>query len=123
MGIPGRVAISSIVMLLAGVAIDSATPLTMQVSPIVSRAPAVLTVRVTAGAESEGRTLTVVAESETYYRKSEVQLDGRAADPVNVFEFRGLPSGLYQVTGIVTRSGGARATVSRLARVEPGVGG
>jgi hypothetical protein len=41
---------------------------------------------------------------------------------LNVFEFRNLPAGLYQVTGVLLGSRGRRATVSRLARVEPPFG-
>ena len=42
------------------------------------------------------RALRVVAESDTFYRSSEVQLDGADSDGVNTFEFRDLPSGLIR---------------------------
>ena len=54
-------------------------------------APAVLTVRVTVEAAAENRSLQIAAESPTFYRSSEVQIDGANAHPMNVFEFRDLP--------------------------------
>ena len=102
--------------------LDGDQVLRMDVSPSVSRAPAVLTVRVTVEAAAENRSLQIAAESPTFYRSSEVQIDGANAHPMNVFEFRDLPTGTYQVTGVLIGSRGPRATVLRLARVEPAVG-
>jgi hypothetical protein len=45
--------------------------------------------------------LRVVAESDDFYRASEVELDGDRAARTNVFEFRSLPSGSYEVTAIL----------------------
>jgi hypothetical protein len=97
-------------------------PLRMEVSPSVSRAPAVVTVRVTVATAADNRSLQVIAESPTFYRSSQTQIDGTNSSPVNVFEFRDLPTGTYQITGILMGTRGARATVLRLARVEPPVG-
>jgi hypothetical protein len=122
MGTIRLVAAFSLAFLLIAVAtLDSAAPLKMEVSPAVSRAPAVVTVRVMVNATAEDRTLHVAAESATFYRSSEVDLDGAGSGPVH-FEFRDLPSGLYQITGVLVDAHGPRATVSRLAKVEPGVG-
>src|SRR5262245_12425373 len=68
----------------------------MRVSPQVAMAPAFLTVRVRVAAASDNRKLQVVAESPEFYRSSEIELDGERAKPLNVFEFRNLPSGVYQ---------------------------
>ena len=116
-------AFSAFILLLAVPTLGGGvTPLKMDVSPSVSRAPAAVRVRVLVNAAPEDRTLRVVAESDTFYRSSEVQLDGADSDGVNTFEFRDLPSGLYQVTGVLVNAHGARATVSRLVKVEPGFG-
>jgi hypothetical protein len=96
--------------------------LRMQVSPAVARAPALVTVRVTVEAAAENRLLQVVAESPTFYRSSEVPIDGRNASPLQVFEFRNLPTGLYQITGVLVGTQGPRAMVSRLAKVESAPG-
>jgi len=115
-------AFSCAILLLAVTTLDSATPLKMEVSPAVSRAPAVLKVRVMLNAMPDDRILTVAAESATFYRSSEIELDGARSNPLNVFEFRDLPTGLYQVTGMVVNTHGPRATVLRLAKVDPSPG-
>jgi len=115
-------AFSWAIFLLMAATLDSASPLQMQVSPSVSRAPAVVTVRVMVNAGPEDKALQVVAESPSYYRASAVQLEGTQSEAVNVFEFRNLPSGMYQITGLLVDSNGPRATISRLAKVEPGLG-
>jgi hypothetical protein len=123
MGTIQRVAAFSWMIFLAMAAtLNSASPLQMSVSPSVSRAPAVLTVRIMVNAGPEDRALHVVAESPSYYRASEVQLEGTRSEAMNVFEFRDLPTGLYQVTGVLVDGHGPRATISRLAKVEPGFG-
>ena len=124
MGKPQQIALFLGVCLMSGaVALDGNEPLRMQVSPSVARAPALLTVRVTVEAAADNRLLRVVAESGDFYRSSEVQLDGTNAPPLEVFEFRNLPTGLYQVTGVLVGAGGPRATTLKLAKVEPAVGG
>ena len=94
----------------------------MQVSPAIGRAPADVTVRVSLEADSNNRWLEVIAESADFYRSSRIQIDGANTPPLNVFEFRNLPTGLYQVTGVLVGAHGRRAEVSRLARVEPPFG-
>ena len=105
-----------------------ATPLSgndalkMQVWPAISREPAVLTVRVTVEPSADNRMLQIVAESNSFYRRSEVQIDGEHAAPLNVFEFRNLPTGLYQVTSVLIGPHGQRAAATRVAKVEPATG-
>jgi hypothetical protein len=67
--------------------------------------------------------LHVVAESPEFYTSSEVDLPGEHAPALTVFEFRNLPAGLHEITGVVVDTRGGRSTVSRLAKVEPGLGG
>ena len=102
--------------------LNGGEPLRMEVSPTVARAPAVLTVRVNVAAAADNRRLQVVAESADFYRSSEIQIDGTNNPRVNVFEFRNLPTGLYQVTGMLVGVNGRRALVSRTAKVEPTFG-
>ena len=106
-----------------GVSLTGNEELKMQVWPAVSRAPAVLTVRVTVDKSPDNRMLQIVAESRDFYRSSEIQINGEHAAPLNVFEFRNLPTGLYQVTSVLIGAHGHRATAGRLARVEPAPGG
>jgi hypothetical protein len=91
--------------------------LQMQVSPAIQRAPAMLTVRVMVESSSENRLLQVSAESPSYYRSSEIQIDGAGGSPLKVFQFRGLPTGVYEVTGVLVGAQGRRASISRVAQV------
>ena len=89
----------------------------MQVRPQMSMAPGFVTVKVVVEAAPENRRLQVTAESADFYRSSEVQLDGANGVPLSVFEFRGLPTGTYYVTGVLIGVNGPRATASGIARV------
>jgi hypothetical protein len=64
----------------------------------------------------------VIAESPDFYRSSEIQIDGANTPPLAVFEFRNLPTGMYQVTGVLVGAHGRRALISRRAKVEPTFG-
>ena len=103
-------------------ALNGGEMLQMQVSPAIQRAPALLTIRVLVESSPENRLLRVVAESPTFYRSSEVEIDGVNATPLRVFQFRGLPGGRYDVTGVLVGTQGRRAMVSRVAEVVPSRG-
>jgi hypothetical protein len=86
--------------------------LAVRVSPAVAFAPATLVVRAMIQSDPDNRTVEIVAESNDFYRSSEMQLDGERAPRVNVFEFRSLPSGTYLVTATLKDSKGqSRASV------------
>jgi hypothetical protein len=97
-------------------------PMRMQVSPAMSRAPGFVTIRVMLDSAADDRLLRVVAESPTFYRASEIQIDGADAPPLNVFLFRDLPEGLYHVTGTLIGVHGTRAEVGTLVNVQPTFG-
>jgi hypothetical protein len=82
-----------------------------------SPAPAFVSVRATVEASDDNRALEIVAQSPEFYRSSRVDLPGRFAPRLAVFEYSSLPSGLYDVTAVLLGSGGKRATASRLIRV------
>lgn len=109
-------------LLSATAVVDGGETLRMQVSPRVSRAPALLTVRVHVDAQADGRFLQVTAESADFYRSSEIPFDGRNRSNLKVFEFRDLPSGTYEVTGMLVGVNGLHAKVARTAQVVPSVG-
>jgi len=122
----GRKAASGLASLLAlGSAsnLSGAEHLRMQVSPPVSRAPGFVVIRVGVEKAADNRRLQIITESADFYRSSEIPLDGQNAPAVNVFEYRDLPTGLYHITGVLIGTRGERATVARLAKVEPAVGG
>jgi hypothetical protein len=111
------------VVIIWSMPISGRDPLQLQVSPTVSRAPAFLTVRATIDPSDDNRALQITAESNDFFRSSQVSLDGANSSPLSVFEFRNLPTGTYQVTGVLIGAHGPRGTALRTARVEPSVGG
>jgi hypothetical protein len=88
--------------------------LTIRVSPAVSFAPANLVVRAMISADSGNRMMEVVAESEDFYRSSQIDLDGERAPRTTMFEFRSLPPGTYEVKGTLRGSGGEERAAVRL---------
>ncbi len=87
--------------------------LALTVSPTVSFAPAHLIVRARISTVPKNRALRIPADSEDFYRASEVQLDGDKAARVNTFEFRSVPSGSYAVTAILLAAGGRERATAR----------
>jgi hypothetical protein len=62
---------------LAGpITVTAREPLLMQVAPSVSRAPTMVTARLTVASESDNRAVRVVAESPEFFTSIEVQIDG-----------------------------------------------
>jgi len=88
-------------------------PVAMQVSPAIAFAPANLVIRTRLEPDAANRAIEVIAESDDYYRSSEVQLEGDRAPRTVTFEFRSLPPGEYQVTAVVIGTAGERRAVTR----------
>ena len=86
--------------------------LRLAVSPAQSFAPSNLNIRARMVPNTENRALTIIAESEDFYRSSQVQLEGDHAPATITFEFRGLPSGEYLVSGLLTDSLGRRRAIA-----------
>jgi hypothetical protein len=117
-----RVAILAVTVttLLAGArSIQGNQPLTLQVSPAMAAAPAVINVRAIIEASDDNRALEVVAQSTDFFRSSRVELDGRDAPPLAVFQYGNLPPGLYEVSAFLIGTGGQRAAVSKVVKVVP----
>jgi len=99
-------------MLLVGLLVASAGPLgadarlSMKVSPAVAFAPANLTLRATVVPDSRNRMLQIIAESDDYYRSSDIQLDGERAPRTTLVHFKSLPGGVYQVSALLKGAGG-----------------
>jgi hypothetical protein len=99
-------------MLLVGLLVASAGPLgadarlSMKVSPAVAFAPANLTMRATVVPDSRNRMLQIIAESDDYYRSSEIQLDGERAPRTTLVYFQSVPGGVYQVSALLKGEGG-----------------
>ena len=88
-------------------------PLAVRVSPAVSFAPANLIVRATIEADAGNRSIEIIAESSEFYRSSEIQLEGERAARTNMFEFRSLPPGTYEVRATLLGAGGQTRGIVR----------
>ena len=98
--------------------VDAGEWITMAVSPRQSIGPTNLTVRLSVEPNADNRTLEVIADSGGFYRSSQIQLDGERAARTVFIEFRGVPSGDYQVSGVLFNSAGhTRATARQQAFV------
>ena len=97
---------------LTAIPASGSEPLRLAVSPIQSFAPSNLNIRARVVPNAENRALTIVAESEDFYRSSEIPLEGDHAPATITFEFRGVPSGEYVVFGVLTDSAGHRRAIA-----------
>jgi len=102
-----------ILMLTASLPTGAGEKLTVKVSPAVAFAPANLVVRTMVDADAQNRAIEIVAESDDFYRSSEIQLDGDRAPRTNMFEFRSLPPGLYEVRAKLLGAGGEQRAAIR----------
>jgi hypothetical protein len=116
-------AVSCFVLLCVATRLDSTAALKMDVTPSISRAPASVQVRVVINAGPDDREFHLAAESGSFYRSSAIALDGASSGGLNVFELKDLPSGTYEISGVLVDAHGPRARVLRTLRVEPGLGG
>ena len=105
-------------MLTATLPLGADDRISLKVSPAVAFAPANLVVRATIVADADNRAVEIVAESENFYRSSEVQLDGDRAARTNTFEFRSLPPGTYEVRAtLLGVDGRSRAMIRQQVNV------
>jgi hypothetical protein len=68
-----------IIMATTALPLGAGPRLTMKASPEISFAPANLPVRAMIEADAQNRAVTVIADSENFYRSSEIQLEGDQA--------------------------------------------
>ena len=102
----------STIFALTAISASGGEQLRLAVSPAQSLAPSNLNIRARVAPNADNRTLTIVAKSEDFYRSSQVQLEGDHAPAMITFEFRGVPSGEYLVSGVLTDSVGRRRAVA-----------
>jgi hypothetical protein len=95
-----------LLVILTAAGVGANDKLALRVSPAVAFAPATLRVQTTIEASAANRSVEIIAESEEFYRSSEMQLDGEAAPRTTYFQFRSLPSGQYLVRAILKGPGG-----------------
>jgi hypothetical protein len=113
----------AIVCCLAGSAIplNGTDRLGMRVTPTLAPAPAFIRVELMIERDDDNRALMIIAQSDDFYRSSQIQIDGASGPRIRVFEFPHLPTGVYEVTGILVGQHGRRAIATR--RVQVSLGG
>jgi hypothetical protein len=114
------IGLTTVLFLSATLYTNAGEPLAIVVSPVLSIAPANVVIRVRIAPDAANRTLEVVTESDTYYRRSRVQLDGHEAPRMIPLELRNLPGGEYEVRAtLIDSAGRPRALAHRLVVVRP----
>jgi hypothetical protein len=80
-------------------------------------------VRATIVPDSRNRILQITAESDDYYRSSDIQLDGERAPRTTLVYFRSVPGGVYQVSALLKDERGEELALAQYAItiVESGV--
>ena len=113
-----RPALLGILMLITTAPTGAGERISLNVSPVVAFAPANLVVRARIEADPENRALAIIAESNDFYRSSEIQLEGARAPRTTMFEFRQLPPGTYEVRAkLVGADGQERGYVRRSVNI------
>jgi hypothetical protein len=102
----------STIFALTAITASGGEQLRLAVSPLQSFAPSTLNIRARVVPHADNRALTIIAESEDFYRSSDVPLEGDHAPATIMIQFRGLPSGEYRVSGVVTDSMGRRRAIA-----------
>lgn len=91
--------------------------LSLRVTPNVSSAPSNVIVKATVQRHADNRWLHVEADSGTFYRSSEIQLDGEHAPLVTEIRLNNLPGGEYTVAAVLRDQLGQETTVRRTVLV------
>ena len=87
--------------------------LTLKVTPNVSNAPSTVIVKATVTKDAANRSLHIEADSGSFYRSSEIQLDGDKAPTVTEFRLNGLPGGNYTVVAVLRNNLGHETSARR----------
>ena len=93
--------------------------LTLRVTPNVSSAPTTLIVRTYIAPNAKNRRLRIEADGGSFYRSSEIQLDGDKAPMLTEFRFKSLTSGDYTVMATRVDVAGKETVARRNAIVLP----
>ena len=81
-------------------------PVTVQVTPNVSMAPATVRVVVTVEPDDRNRGLVLEADSQEFYSSSQVTLEGDRSSRVQRFTLKNLPPGTYEIRATIQRNDG-----------------
>jgi hypothetical protein len=102
--------------------LGSSERLTMKLSPSTTVAPGFVRIEARVDRDASNRVVRIIAESDDFYRSSDIPVDGENGPSIAVLDLRRLPTGTYQVTGILVGTSGQRAATTRVLRVAPAPG-
>jgi hypothetical protein len=108
-----RVAVLLCGILLTVAPLGGTDALKISVSPAQSFAPANLHIRVSIEPNAMNRTVAITAESENYFRSSEVTLEGDEGPRTVIVEFRSVPGGHYEIRSAVGDAKGREVATAR----------
>ena len=109
-------------LLASGARIDAAPKLTLRVTPSVTTSPATVVVTATIPKDAENRVLEVAADSGSFYRSSEVQLEGESAPLVTQIQLKNLPSGEYEIVVVLKDTRGRSSVARSTVMILPSIG-
>lgn len=109
-----KIAGATLAILIAATSGQGATEkLALRVTPNVSSAPSTVNIKATVAPNPANRFLAIEADSGSFYRSSEIQLDGDRAPVVTQLFLKNLPSGEYIVAAELRDNMGGRTVVRR----------
>jgi hypothetical protein len=112
--------LSAAVLLAVPATLGAGERVALKITPQVAFAPADLSVKAMVEADRANRSMEIEADSNQFYRSSEIQLDGEHAPRTTVFMFRDLPGGTYELRATVR---GARGETLAMTRAEVNIVG
>jgi hypothetical protein len=92
---------------------NASEKLALRVTPSVSNAPSTVTIKAIVERNPANRYLGIQADSGTYYRSSEIELDGDRAPLISEFALKDLPGGEYTIAALLRDSMGGETVVRR----------
>ena len=78
-----------------------------------------MTVQVTVPKNANNRSLRIEADSDTFFRSSDIELDGDKAPVITEVRLRGLPTGEYVVIAVLRDNLGTETAAQGTASVLP----
>ena len=97
---------AAVISMAAPASVHADNPLSASVTPQVAYAPAKVQALVRVAPHPDNRILRVTLESASYYRSSDVPLEGAQAPAAHWLRWRSVPAGTYVVTLELRRSTG-----------------
>ena len=82
-----------LLLVTSGLNVGTVEKIRMKATPVVSFAPARLTVRTTVEPDADNRAIEIVIDSPAFYRSSWIQLNGNEAPRTSIVEFPDVPRG------------------------------